>query len=80
MIGDVGIVNPRNGRFDFFFNITLPKEHPLNYTSVPVPPDFEPFPLDLSEDTEHTILPNDPIVRGTLVCVADKYHHVIQLT
>lgn len=29
-IGDVGVVVPEEGSFDVFFNITLPREHPLH--------------------------------------------------
>ena len=29
-IGDVGVVVPEDGSFDVFFNITLPREHPLH--------------------------------------------------
>ncbi|KAF8414979.1 hypothetical protein L210DRAFT_2779864, partial [Boletus edulis BED1] len=29
-IGDVGVVVPDDGSFDVFFNMTLPREHPLH--------------------------------------------------
>ncbi|KAF8546563.1 hypothetical protein OG21DRAFT_1103719 [Imleria badia] len=29
-IGDIGVVVPEDGSFDVFFNITLPREHPLH--------------------------------------------------
>ena len=77
MIGDVGLLNPTDGRLEFFFNITLPKEHPYHLISVPVPPSFQHFALNLSEDTEHIVLPNNPIVRGNLTCTSDESYHII---
>ena len=77
MIGDVGLLDPTDGHLEFFFNITLPKEHPYHLISVPVPPSFQPFALNLSEDTEHVILPNNPIVGGNLTCTTDESYHII---
>ncbi|KAJ7821927.1 hypothetical protein B0H14DRAFT_2454884, partial [Mycena olivaceomarginata] len=40
-IGDVGRITP-NGAFDFFFNIYLPADHPINDNDVPE--NFSPLP------------------------------------
>lgn len=80
MIGDVGLLDPTNGCFEFFFNITFPKGHPYHLISVSVPSSFQPFALNLSEDTEHVVLPNDPIIRGNFICTADELFRAIQST
>ncbi|KAJ7029921.1 hypothetical protein C8F04DRAFT_1115463 [Mycena alexandri] len=49
-IGDVGRVTPE-GTFDFFFNIFLPSEHPINGNRTPE--DFSPLPLYESVDVSH---------------------------
>jgi hypothetical protein len=50
-IGDVGAITPE-GSFDFFFNIYLPADHPINNNKVPE--DFCPLapyePLDVYEE------------------------------
>lgn len=38
-IGDVGAIVPEDGSFDVFFNITLPREHPL-HTPDGIPDNF----------------------------------------
>ncbi|KAJ7126693.1 hypothetical protein C8R44DRAFT_701440, partial [Mycena epipterygia] len=48
-IGDVGRVTP-DGIFDFFFNIYLPADHPINAN---VPEDFCPMPHYASVDVLH---------------------------
>ncbi|KAJ7126735.1 hypothetical protein C8R44DRAFT_667434, partial [Mycena epipterygia] len=48
-IGDVGRVTPE-GIFDFFFNIYLPPEHPINAN---IPEDFYPMPHYASVDVLH---------------------------
>ncbi|KAJ7476208.1 hypothetical protein FB451DRAFT_269342 [Mycena latifolia] len=48
-IGDVGRVTPE-GIFDFFFNIYLPPEHPINAN---IPEDFSPMPAYASIDVFH---------------------------
>ena len=47
-IGDVGTVVPDDGSFDVFFNMTLPREHPLHAPDG-VPDNFTQVPLR-SED------------------------------
>ncbi|KAF7336937.1 Calcineurin responsive transcriptional factor [Mycena venus] len=49
-IGDVGRVTPE-GSFDFFFNIYLPADHPINDNDVPE--DFHPLPGYASRDIGH---------------------------
>lgn len=49
-IGDVGSVTPE-GIFDFFFNIFLPPEHPINGNHTP--DDFSPIPLYESVDISY---------------------------
>ncbi|KAJ7654143.1 hypothetical protein DFH06DRAFT_953891, partial [Mycena polygramma] len=39
-IGDVGSITP-GGQFDFYFNIFLPAEHPINADNTPE--DFSPM-------------------------------------
>ncbi|KAJ6568694.1 hypothetical protein B0H19DRAFT_909469, partial [Mycena capillaripes] len=46
-IGDVGRITPE-GSFDFFFNIYLPADHPINNNDVPE--DFCPLALHESRD------------------------------
>jgi hypothetical protein len=46
-IGDVGRITPE-GAFDFFFNIYLPADHPINNNNVPE--NFCPLPLYESLD------------------------------
>ncbi|KAJ6624094.1 hypothetical protein B0H10DRAFT_765264 [Mycena sp. CBHHK59/15] len=46
-IGDVGSMTPE-GIFDFFFNIYLPSDHPINANVVP--DDFSPLPRYLDRD------------------------------
>ena len=46
-IGDVGRITPA-GSFDFFFNIYLPADHPINNNDVPE--NFCPLPLYESRD------------------------------
>ncbi|KAJ7285226.1 hypothetical protein C8J57DRAFT_711744 [Mycena rebaudengoi] len=58
-IGDVGTVTPR-GIFDFFFNIYLPSDHPIN---AHVPENFSPLPRYAPED----IVPLD-FDPGNYVC------------
>ncbi|KAJ7672788.1 hypothetical protein B0H17DRAFT_1243486, partial [Mycena rosella] len=48
-IGDVGRITPE-GIFDFFFNIYLPADHPINAN---VPEDFSPLPLYSAADVLH---------------------------
>ncbi|KAJ7285232.1 hypothetical protein C8J57DRAFT_1671575, partial [Mycena rebaudengoi] len=47
-IGDVGTVTPEG--FDFFFNIYLPSDHPIN---THVPDGFSPLPHYAPEDIAH---------------------------
>ncbi|KAJ7285284.1 hypothetical protein C8J57DRAFT_1120454, partial [Mycena rebaudengoi] len=47
-IGDVGTVTPEG--FDFFFNIYLPSDHPIN---AHVPENFSPLPRYAPEDIAH---------------------------
>ncbi|KAF8142887.1 hypothetical protein K438DRAFT_1634578, partial [Mycena galopus ATCC 62051] len=49
-IGDVGRVTPE-GTFDFFFNIFLSSEHPINGNRTP--DDFSPLPFYESVDISH---------------------------
>ncbi|KAJ7835965.1 hypothetical protein B0H13DRAFT_1516610, partial [Mycena leptocephala] len=49
-IGDVGRVTP-DGIFDFFFNIFLPPDHPINANHTPQ--DFSPMPSYDSVDILH---------------------------
>ncbi|KAJ7822560.1 hypothetical protein B0H14DRAFT_1318695 [Mycena olivaceomarginata] len=49
-IGDVGTVTPE-GIFDFFFNIYLPADHPVNANDVPE--NFDPLPRYASRDVIH---------------------------
>ncbi|KAJ6514557.1 hypothetical protein DFH09DRAFT_258354 [Mycena vulgaris] len=49
-IGDVGRITPQ-GIFDFFFNIYLPADHPINDNEVPE--DFHPLPAYGSRDIVH---------------------------
>ena len=49
-IGDVGRITPE-GIFDFFFNIYLPSEHPINANFVP--DDFHPLTRYVSRDIVH---------------------------
>ncbi|KAJ6520874.1 hypothetical protein DFH09DRAFT_224929 [Mycena vulgaris] len=49
-IGDVGSVTPE-GIFDFYFNIYLSSNHPINENLVPE--EFTPFPIYLERDTNH---------------------------
>ncbi|KAJ7858455.1 hypothetical protein B0H13DRAFT_1133097 [Mycena leptocephala] len=49
-IGDVGSVTPE-GIFDFFFNVFLPPEHPINANHTPV--DFSPMPSYEAIDVFH---------------------------
>ncbi|KAJ6548290.1 hypothetical protein B0H10DRAFT_2129407 [Mycena sp. CBHHK59/15] len=49
-IGDVGCVTPE-GIFDFFFNVFLPPEHPINGNRTP--DDFSPMPPYESVDISH---------------------------
>jgi hypothetical protein len=49
-IGDVGTVTPE-GIFDFFFNVYLPANHPINANEVP--DDFSPLPLYSPRDVFH---------------------------
>lgn len=44
-IGDVGVIDLENGCFDVFFNICLPRDHPL-HRSTGVPDNFVPIKLD----------------------------------
>ncbi|KAJ7227452.1 hypothetical protein GGX14DRAFT_419634 [Mycena pura] len=48
-IGDVGRVTPEGG-FDFFFNIYLPAEHPINANDVPDA--FSPLPAPTIRDLD----------------------------
>jgi hypothetical protein len=48
-IGDVGRITPE-GSFDFFFNIYLPADHPINNNDVPE--NFCPLPLYESRDVQ----------------------------
>ncbi|KAF7369460.1 Pleiotropic drug resistance ABC transporter protein [Mycena venus] len=48
-IGDVGIITPE-GAFDFFFNIYLPADHPINDNYVPE--NFFPLPSYKSSDVD----------------------------
>jgi hypothetical protein len=48
-IGDVGQVTPE-GSFDFFFNIYLSANHPIN---IDAPEDFVPLPLYDPSDVAH---------------------------
>ncbi|KAJ6480649.1 hypothetical protein DFH09DRAFT_857236, partial [Mycena vulgaris] len=50
-IGDVGRVTPQ-GIFDFFFNMYLPADHPINDNEVPE--DFHPLPAYGSRDIIHS--------------------------
>lgn len=47
-IGDVGIVTPE-GTFDFFFNIYLASNHPINDNYVPTP-GF--YPLEFPDERD----------------------------
>ncbi|KAJ7126726.1 hypothetical protein C8R44DRAFT_701466 [Mycena epipterygia] len=49
-IGDVGSITPE-GIFDFYFNIYLSPDHPINVNHVPQ--DFVPLPLYSDRDTHH---------------------------
>jgi hypothetical protein len=49
-IGDVGSITPE-GIFDFFFNVFLPPEHPINANHTPV--DFSPMPSYEAIDVFH---------------------------
>ncbi|KAJ7718999.1 hypothetical protein B0H16DRAFT_1607752 [Mycena metata] len=51
-IGDMGRVTPE-GIFDFFFNVFLPRDHPINNGRVPE--DFVPLPRYALEDDYHHI-------------------------
>ncbi|KAF8157618.1 hypothetical protein K438DRAFT_1529029, partial [Mycena galopus ATCC 62051] len=53
-IGDVGRITPE-GSFDFFFNIYLPADHPVNNNDVPEA--FCPLPLYESRDVYHRSYP-----------------------
>ncbi|KAJ7870368.1 hypothetical protein B0H13DRAFT_1522488, partial [Mycena leptocephala] len=54
-IGDVGRVTPE-GTFDFFFNIFLPADHPININNVPE--DFCPLaPYASDRDLYHKVYP-----------------------
>lgn len=44
-IGDVGVIDLENGSFDVFFNICLPREHPLHRVTG-VPDNFVPIELN----------------------------------
>ncbi|KAJ7440136.1 hypothetical protein FB451DRAFT_1059046 [Mycena latifolia] len=68
VIGDVGRVTPQ-GVFDFFFNIYLPADHPINANDVPE--DFSPLPLYTSRDILH--LDYDP---GNYVSTPSVYETV----
>lgn len=47
-IGDVGIITPE-GAFDFFFNVYLAPDHPINDNYVPTP---EFYPLEPPDDRD----------------------------
>jgi hypothetical protein len=54
-IGDVGRVTPE-GTFDFFFNIFLPADHPININNVPE--DFHPLaPYASDRDLYNKVYP-----------------------
>ncbi|KAG9310375.1 hypothetical protein JVU11DRAFT_9509 [Chiua virens] len=44
-IGDVGVIDLENGSFDVFFNICLPRDHPL-HRATGVPDNFAPIQLE----------------------------------
>ncbi|KAJ6588051.1 hypothetical protein B0H19DRAFT_197753 [Mycena capillaripes] len=63
-IGDVGRVTPE-GIFDFFFNIFLPQEHPINANRTPE--GFVPMPLyDLTDLIHHHYGPGDYVSTPTV--------------
>ncbi|PPQ81823.1 hypothetical protein CVT26_010003 [Gymnopilus dilepis] len=47
-VGDVGY-HSRDGRFIFLFNISLPKEHPINIWRGNLPDSFEPITLGIPD-------------------------------
>ncbi|KAF7327862.1 Pleiotropic drug resistance ABC transporter protein [Mycena kentingensis (nom. inval.)] len=51
-IGDVGRISPQ-GDFDFFFNVYLPADHPINVGCVPG--DFTPLSVFLERDIFETV-------------------------
>jgi hypothetical protein len=63
-IGDVGRVTPE-GLFDFFFNIFLPPEHPINANHTPE--DFSPMPRYRSIDVSRVNYdPGDHVSTSTV--------------
>jgi hypothetical protein len=63
-IGDVGSVMPE-GIFDFFFNIFLPPEHPINANRTPE--DFSPMsPYDSMEVVHHNYDPGNYVSSPTV--------------
>jgi hypothetical protein len=53
-IGDVGRITP-TGSFDFFFNIYLPADHPINDNNVPE--NFCPLSLSKPQDLDYISYP-----------------------
>ncbi|KAJ7471491.1 hypothetical protein B0H11DRAFT_2040246 [Mycena galericulata] len=69
-IGDVGRVTPE-GAFDFFFNIYLPADHPINRNDVPE--DFFPLTPYLPQDLVHLEYDPGDCVSAPLV-QREQYH------
>ncbi|KAF7374473.1 Pleiotropic drug resistance ABC transporter protein [Mycena sanguinolenta] len=69
-IGDVGRVTPE-GSFDFFFNIYLPANHPIN---VNVPEDFVPLsPYDPVDVSYHDFDPGNFVSSPSVTEISDEY-------
>jgi hypothetical protein len=64
-IGDVGIVDS-DGQFDFFFNVCLPVEHPINHQA---PPTLVPFKIQLARDVKRRpdIYPPETVIESRTI-------------
>ncbi|KAJ6560135.1 hypothetical protein B0H19DRAFT_945502, partial [Mycena capillaripes] len=73
-IGDVGRVNAE-GDFEFFFNIYLPADHPIN---VNVPEDFVPLsPYDPMDIGHYDFDPGDYVSTPSIQEINDGFAHSI---
>ncbi|KAJ7220288.1 hypothetical protein GGX14DRAFT_323298, partial [Mycena pura] len=70
-IGDVGRITPE-GAFDFFFNIYLPADHPINNNNVPE--SFCPLPHYESLDVyDQSYLPGNHVSTSTIQRLDPEY-------
>ncbi|KAJ6492851.1 hypothetical protein C8R47DRAFT_424132 [Mycena vitilis] len=65
-LGDVGIITPK-GLFDFFFNIFVPRDHPLNGEGKNVPDGFSP--CDWTGNTLQTSMPAGSTISSSSIDV-----------